>query len=176
MALPTRAPTGFLGAGAVLFLPDAAGVARVLLVRMNYGAHRGSWILPGGAVDDGEHPSGAALRELREETGVSGASVRRVLAVRHRVLKRREGMSARSDTYWVFEVRHSARAVEELSLAWPADEILEARFWPVDEALASPEVRPLTRGFVRMALGSAPGLVVSELPDGHPEEDEVFGV
>lgn len=48
---------------------DAEG--RLLLVRHSYLA---GWYLPGGAVDVGETLAEAALRELREETGVSGGA------------------------------------------------------------------------------------------------------
>ena len=50
---------------------DDAG--RLLLCRL---AERevasGSWTLPGGGVEFGEHPDDACLRELREETGLHG--------------------------------------------------------------------------------------------------------
>jgi ADP-ribose pyrophosphatase YjhB (NUDIX family) len=32
----------------------------------------GSWTLPGGGIDFGEHPEAGALRELQEETGLVG--------------------------------------------------------------------------------------------------------
>ncbi|HSK23490.1 MAG TPA: NUDIX domain-containing protein [Egicoccus sp.] len=42
---------------------------RLLLVRHADGTHR--WGLPGGAVEPGEHPADAAVREVEEETGLT---------------------------------------------------------------------------------------------------------
>jgi 8-oxo-dGTP pyrophosphatase MutT (NUDIX family) len=55
---------------AVCYRNTSAGI-EVLLVR----SRRGLWTIPGGRVDPGEAPERAALRELREEAGVVGASV-----------------------------------------------------------------------------------------------------
>ena len=63
-------PTAFGVAGAVF---DAAG--RVLLARHSY---VGGWHLPSGGVGRGEHPEAALRRELREEVGLSGGTVRLV--------------------------------------------------------------------------------------------------
>jgi mutator protein MutT len=53
---------------------DAAG--RLLLVRRGQPPALGSWTLPGGRVEPGETPSEAAVREVREETGLDVQVVR----------------------------------------------------------------------------------------------------
>ncbi|GAA4213843.1 NUDIX hydrolase [Actinocatenispora rupis] len=55
--------TPAVGAAAALFDDDG----RLLLTRR---ADNGRWCLPGGAADVGESPSAAAVREVREETGL----------------------------------------------------------------------------------------------------------
>lgn len=57
--------------GAYAVCRDAA--KRVLLCRIREGyPEAGRWTLPGGGVDFGEHPGDGVLRELTEETGLSG--------------------------------------------------------------------------------------------------------
>ncbi len=47
-----------------------------LLVRINYGHKR--WTIPGGGIQKGETSETAAIRELREETGISATHVRKL--------------------------------------------------------------------------------------------------
>ena len=47
--------------------------SRLLLCRLsNITERSGWWTLPGGGIDFGEHPEAGALRELTEETGLTG--------------------------------------------------------------------------------------------------------
>ena len=70
---PTSGPQAapWIRVGAYAIVTDAT--SRILLCRIAPGyPAAGLWTLPGGGVDHGEHPDDAVLRELHEETGLSG--------------------------------------------------------------------------------------------------------
>jgi 8-oxo-dGTP diphosphatase len=55
------------GVGAVAVIEDS-----ILLVRRGRPPQAGRWSVPGGHVEPGETPESAVLRELLEETGLTG--------------------------------------------------------------------------------------------------------
>jgi 8-oxo-dGTP diphosphatase len=77
-ALPSRPPTTCTSCGYQLFV-NARPTATVIIVRdgaflavrRTIEPKRGMWELPGGFCDGWEHPSDAAVREAREELGVT---------------------------------------------------------------------------------------------------------
>ena len=91
---------------------------RVLLSKRAQEPHAGSWDLPGGFLESGEHPEEGILREIREETGLR-AEVVRLLGVG-------TGKYGEHDTLnLVYEV-----AVEGDAVA--ADDSMELRWFPLD--------------------------------------------
>jgi 8-oxo-dGTP pyrophosphatase MutT (NUDIX family) len=68
---PARNPPGSpTHAGGVVFRLHG-GTAQYLLIEAN--DERLQWVLPKGHIEDGEHPPHAAVREVREETGIWAA-------------------------------------------------------------------------------------------------------
>lgn len=51
-----------------VLIPDAQG--RLLMIRRGHPPYEGMWCWPGGIVDPGETVEAAAVREVREETGL----------------------------------------------------------------------------------------------------------
>jgi 8-oxo-dGTP pyrophosphatase MutT (NUDIX family) len=54
-------------AGGVVFLRGASGDVRILILQHE----GGKWMLPKGTIESGETPEDVAIREVREETGLS---------------------------------------------------------------------------------------------------------
>jgi len=104
----------------------------------------GSWFLPGGGLEYGEDPADAVLRELGEETGLSGTAPR-LLDVVSDVRRRRSG--ARIFTVRLIyviddvtgELAHEAHGTSD-----------EARWVPLDE-LDSIELMPYARRAIQLA-------------------------
>ncbi|HWQ12904.1 MAG TPA: NUDIX domain-containing protein [Roseiflexaceae bacterium] len=72
-------------AGCVVYRYGADGAPLILLIRDQYG----QWTLPKGHLDAGEGAAEAAVREVREETGVSGTLGPLVGEIRYPVTNRR---------------------------------------------------------------------------------------
>jgi 8-oxo-dGTP pyrophosphatase MutT (NUDIX family) len=128
----TTRPGHFTGSAIVL---DASG-RRALLVRHRF---LGRWLQPGGHVDPGESPAEAALREAREETGLSsirpwpGREGALVDIDSHPIPanpRKGEGPHVHHDLRFAFlaDAAETARAA--------ADEASDVRWFPLAEAAA----------------------------------------
>ncbi len=131
-------PTSTLGVGCLLIEND-----KVLLVKPNYGKAKNHWIMPGGFIENGEPLDKAALRELTEETGQHGEIIS-PFCVRYRLEP--------SDVYWVLRVQRLA----EMPLLVQTEELIDVQFLPIDFAIKSTDVRPMTRFFIECSLSKNP--------------------
>jgi 8-oxo-dGTP pyrophosphatase MutT (NUDIX family) len=111
-----------VGAGGIVFDPTET---RVLLTRRE---DNGRWCLPGGAMDPGESAMEAAVRELREETGLDTRVVRLigVYSDPHHIMEYADG-----NRVHVLALQFEMEIVGgELGLS---DETLDAGFFTRDE-------------------------------------------
>lgn len=139
-------PTPAVG---VVCLKDDA----VLLIRRGTPPRRGEWSLPGGRIEPGERLAAAALRELREETGVEAELIGLVDVV--------DGLFPEAGRHYVL-IDYAARWTAGEPVA--GDDAAEAAFLPFDEALARVDWEE-TRRIIRQARRMADALVMSPEPD-----------
>ena len=120
---------------------DAEG--RLLLARRAHEPYRGRWDIPGGFLEEDEHPLDCLRRELHEETGLEVEPTEFV-----GVWIDRYGPGDRDrvtlNLYW------TARAVGGQARA--ADDVIELRWFPLDELPPSDELAFTTVGDVLAAV------------------------
>jgi ADP-ribose pyrophosphatase YjhB (NUDIX family) len=108
---------------------------KILLVRRSYDPQEGKWSLPAGFVDGGEDPQEAAVRECREETGLSV----RVLGLLDVLYGREHPRGASIVIVYRAEVQGGELA--------PGDDAAEARFF------AASDLPPLAFRATEQAVG-----------------------
>ena len=131
-----------LSAGVLLFR-ERDGATEVLLIKPGGPFWRnkdaGAWMIPKGAVEPGEKPAEAALREFEEETGTKLTSVPFPLKrIRQSGGKQVEAFALEGD------LDPAAVTSNDFELEWPPrsgqlerfPEVVEARWMSIDEARA----------------------------------------
>ncbi len=130
----------------------------VLLIRRGTPPRLGEWSLPGGRMEPGERAIDAALRELREETGVQAEIVGLVDVV--------DGLFG--DRHYVL-IDYAARWIAGEPMA--GADAAEAVFLPVEEALARvawSETRRVIEAVVNLTASSSTSGPVSVAPLADP--------
>ena len=95
----------------------------VLLIRRGRPPRQGDWSLPGGRIEPGERAMDAALRELREETGVEAEITGLIDVV--------DGLFPEAGRHYVL-IDYAARWISGEPAA--GDDAIEARFVARDQA------------------------------------------
>jgi len=111
----------------------------VLLIRRGTPPRQGEWSLPGGRIEPGERAVDAALRELREETGIEAEITGLIDVV--------DGLFPEAGRHYVL-IDYAARWLSGEPVA--GDDAADARFVALDEVEALIDWAE-TRRIIRMA-------------------------
>ncbi|MFD0716083.1 NUDIX domain-containing protein [Paenibacillus sp. GCM10027626] len=114
----------------------------VLLVKITYGANKDHWMLPGGLVEEGETFQEAAVREVKEETGLT-TKPKRLIGVRDGIRHHQDGVE--HGIYFVFEMDITSGELDA-----DGSEVSDVQFIPIDKALLDTKVIGLTKEMLRL--------------------------
>jgi phosphohistidine phosphatase SixA len=125
---------------------------RILLARLTYPeAKAGWWTLPGGGIDFGETPTEAVLRELTEETGLTGA-VESLAGVESWVRRGRDPAGI-ADDFQAIQIIYRVR-ITGGSLTNELDGSTDATAWFSRAELAEIQVVELVEAGLRLLDGT----------------------
>ena len=96
----------------------------ILLIQRKFPPMAGYWALPGGFVERDEDPLDAVLRELEEETGLTGSNPELLMVM---------GNPERDPRKHIVSIVYSVTADEGEPNA--GDDAADARFWPTQTVL-----------------------------------------
>jgi 8-oxo-dGTP diphosphatase len=118
---------------------------RVLLIRRKKPPFAGHWALPGGFVDENERPADAAVRELKEESGIEV----RTPDLDHLYTAGDPGRDPRG---WTVSVVYITRVDASAVKPKAADDARAVKWWPLDAlpALAFDHAMLLERARARI--------------------------
>jgi 8-oxo-dGTP diphosphatase len=120
----------------------------VLLVKIMYGANKDHWMIPGGFVEKGESFEEAAMREVKEETGII-AKPKRLIGVRTGIKELLNVMEL--NIYFAYEMEFISG-----SLVVDGFEIVDVQFRPIDDVLIDTKVVSLTQEILRSYKNALP--------------------
>jgi mutator protein MutT len=99
---------------------------KILLVKRGNEPNKGLWSIPGGLIKLGESPEEAAIRELKEETGLN-AIIEKLLGVFNIIIKDNDG---RIKYHYVIIDYIGKLIGGELK---PGDDVLDAKWFDISE-------------------------------------------
>lgn len=114
----------------IVVYTERDGRPHVLLVRRANDPFQGSWVFPGGFVEVDEDLVDSARRELAEETGILARDLIQLGA--YGTPGRDPRMRVVTVVFWT--------VVESPMEPEAGDDAAEARFWPVADLLADPDL------------------------------------
>ncbi|MDP6234962.1 MAG: NUDIX hydrolase [Candidatus Poseidoniaceae archaeon] len=98
----------------------------VLLIQRKFPPMKGAWAFPGGFVERDEDPAHAAVRELKEETGLDGTNPKVLMVM---------GDPKRDPRKHIVSIVYEVH-VDEQQRPVAGDDAEDARFWPIEELLS----------------------------------------
>ncbi len=151
--------THYVGVGGVLW-DEAKGL---LVIQERFHVHK-HYKLPGGALEPGEHIADAAVREVKEETGIDSQFIS-MKAFRHWHNYR----FGKSDLYFICRLKPL-----NYEITIDPREISRACWMSLEDFFKHPDTMSFNKKVVKAALEN-PGLKAKVIEDyGSPETHEIF--